>query len=41
MSKPFWTENADGKKVMINQMGKNGIYVGRLDITLNEKRKDK
>ncbi|GHS90963.1 metallophosphatase [Bacteroidia bacterium] len=41
MSKPFRTKNADGKEIVINQMGKNGIYVGRLDITLGEKGNDK
>ncbi|MDR1368755.1 MAG: metallophosphatase [Dysgonamonadaceae bacterium] len=40
MTNPYRTENADGKKVVINQMGKSGIYVGRLDITLSEKGKE-
>ncbi len=39
MSNPYWTENAEGKKVVINQMGKSGIYVGRLDVTLSDKGK--
>ena len=36
MINPYWTENAEGKKVLINQMGKSGIYVGRLDVSLSE-----
>lgn len=32
------TNNADGKKVIIAQMGKSGLYLGRIDIEL-EKRK--
>ena len=40
MTNPYWTENADGKKVMINQMGRSGIYVGRLDVSLSGKGKD-
>lgn len=37
MSKPYRVENSEGKKVVINQIGKSGIYVGRLDVTLSEK----
>ena len=29
--------NIDGKNVPIMHTGKNGIYVGRLDLTLNKK----
>ena len=39
MTNPYWAENAEGKKVMINQMGRSGIYVGRLDVSLSEKGK--
>jgi 5'-nucleotidase len=39
MTKPLRTENAEGKKVLINQVGKSGIFVGRLDVTLSEKGK--
>ncbi len=40
MTNPYRTENSEGKTVIINQMGKSGIYVGRLDITLSEKGKE-
>ncbi len=40
MSNPYWVENIEGKKVVINQMGKNGIYVGRLNVSLREKGKE-
>lgn len=29
--------NIDGKNVPVMHTGKNGIYVGRLDLTLNKK----
>ena len=40
MTNPYWTKNAEGKKVMINQMGRSGIYVGRLDVSLSVKEKE-
>lgn len=32
------TNNADGKKVIIAQMGKSGLYLGRIDIELEKKK---
>ena len=32
LSQPHYEQNIAGKKVIITQMGKNGIYVGRLDV---------
>lgn len=37
MKKPAVFLNADGKDVYISQMGKNGIYVGRMDLIFNKK----
>ncbi len=37
LREPDRKQNLDGKEVIINQMGKNGIYIGRLDVTLKEK----
>ena len=31
---PHYEQNINGKKIPITQMGKNGIYVGRLDVFL-------
>ena len=39
MSKPDKVLNADGHEVIINQTGAYGIYVGRLDIVMEEKAK--
>ena len=35
---PVRKNNLDGKEVVISQMGKDGIYVGRLDILFSEKK---
>ena len=32
------TNNANGKKVIISQMGKSGLYLGRIDIELEKKK---
>ena len=31
------TNNANGKKVIISQMGKSGLYLGRIDLELKKK----
>lgn len=33
---PERRQNADGEEVLINQVGVNGIYVGRLDVTMEK-----
>lgn len=35
MEEPLILKNPDGKDVYISQMGKNGIYVGRMKLTFN------
>lgn len=35
IEKPIHYKNLDGKDVCITQMGKNGVYVGRLQLTFN------
>ncbi len=39
LTNPYQSINSEGKEVIITQMGKNGIYVGRLDIIFQEKEK--
>lgn len=36
LEKPEYVENADGKEVIIMQNGKNGVFVGRIDINLEK-----
>jgi len=36
---PYYEKNINGQKVIITQMGKNGIYVGRLDLSFIKERK--
>lgn len=36
MKNPEYVKNAAGNKVLISQMGKNGVYVGRIDITFDK-----
>lgn len=36
MEKPLVLKNLDGKEVMIYQMGKNGTFVGRIDVEMQE-----
>lgn len=37
MEEPEYIENAAGKKVVVLQNGKNGVFVGRVDITFDKK----
>lgn len=39
MEKPEIIKNAAGREVTVSQMGKNGVFVGRIDITFEEKKK--
>ncbi|MDR1372521.1 MAG: metallophosphatase [Dysgonamonadaceae bacterium] len=36
MEEPVRMKNLDGKEVIINQAGANGVYVGRIDLTLTK-----
>lgn len=35
--KPVWIKNLDGKEVPVQQMGKNGSYIGQFTLTFNQK----
>ena len=35
--KPVWIKNLDGKEVPVQQMGKNGSYIGKFTLTFNQK----
>ncbi len=35
--KPVFYENLDGKEIPLQQMGKNGVYVGKMKITLSDR----
>ena len=37
MEKPQWFINADGQQVPVMHTGKNGIFVGRIDLILHRK----
>jgi 5'-nucleotidase len=39
MSEPDKESNADGREVIINQTGAYGVYFGRVNIIMEEKRK--
>lgn len=34
--KPIWIKNLDGKEVPVQQMGKNGSYIGKFTLTFNQ-----
>lgn len=36
-NKPVWIKNLDGKEVPVQQMGKNGSYIGKFTLTFNQK----
>lgn len=35
--KPIWIKNLDGKEIPVQQMGKNGSYIGKFTLTFNQK----
>lgn len=37
MEKPEWLTNADGRQIPVMHTGKNGVFVGRLDLMLHKK----